>query len=110
MHCSLQIEIRQREAAEAELEEVTWAPQISRMARNMRRPESDTELWSRLAKPAPHKNKVRTESHARALLDRQPASHISGFQSASLGHDMRTLLFSQLDKAAGAAHATPLLF
>jgi hypothetical protein len=54
----MQMEVRKREEAEAELEEVTWAPQISRMARNMRRPESDTELWSRLAKPAVHKNKV----------------------------------------------------
>ncbi|EIE23420.1 hypothetical protein COCSUDRAFT_41669 [Coccomyxa subellipsoidea C-169] len=63
----LKTEIRQREAAEAELEEVTWAPQISRMARNMRRPESDTELWSRLAKPAPHKNKERIEEMKREV-------------------------------------------
>lgn len=46
------------EEAEAELEEVTWAPQISRMARNLRRPDPETELWSRLSKPAVHKNKV----------------------------------------------------
>ncbi len=47
------------EEADAELEEVTWAPQISRMARNLRRPDPETELWSRLSKPAVHKNKVR---------------------------------------------------
>lgn len=53
------MEVRKEEAAAAELEEVTWAPHISRMARHLRRPDSDTELWSRLAKPAVHKNKVR---------------------------------------------------
>jgi len=53
------MEVRKEEAAAAELEEVTWAPHISRMARHLRRPDSETELWSRLSKPAIHKNKAR---------------------------------------------------
>ncbi|BDA47284.1 hypothetical protein COCOBI_10-1300 [Coccomyxa sp. Obi] len=59
------------EEAEAELEEVTWAPQISRMARNLRRPDPETELWSRLSKPAVHKNKERIKEMLREAEELQ---------------------------------------
>ena len=50
-------EARMREA-EAELEGVTWQPQISRMAKALKRP-GDEERWNYLARTAIHKNKVR---------------------------------------------------
>ena len=43
--------------AEAELEGVTWQPQISRMAKALKRP-GDEERWNYLARTAIHKNKV----------------------------------------------------
>ena len=43
--------------AEVELEGVTWQPQISRMARALKRP-GDEERWNYLARTAIHKNKV----------------------------------------------------
>ena len=41
----------------AELEGVTWQPQISRMAKALKRP-GDEERWNFLARTAIHKNKV----------------------------------------------------
>ena len=43
--------------AESELEGVTWQPQISRMAKALKRP-GDEERWNYLARTAIHKNKV----------------------------------------------------
>ena len=43
--------------AEVELEGVTWQPQISRMAKALKRP-GDEERWNYLARTAIHKNKV----------------------------------------------------
>ena len=48
--------------AQAELEGVTWQPQISRMAKALKRP-GDEERWNYLARTAIHKNKVRCLGH-----------------------------------------------
>jgi hypothetical protein len=69
-----QIESRQEAAAEAELAEVTWVPQITSFARKLRRPKGEGELWTRLSLPAVHKNKVRGGG-ALAIPHGQPASH-----------------------------------
>ena len=54
----LQIEEHRMKEAEVELEGVTWQPQISRMAKALKRP-GDEERWNYLARTAIHKNKVR---------------------------------------------------
>ena len=54
----LQIEEHRAREAEAELEGVTWQPEISRMARALKRP-GDEERWNYLARTAIHKNRVR---------------------------------------------------
>ncbi|CAL5220772.1 g2838 [Coccomyxa viridis] len=60
-------EARMREA-EAELEGVTWQPQISRMAKALKRP-GDEERWNYLARTAIHKNKERIEEAKREQED-----------------------------------------
>jgi hypothetical protein len=54
----LQIEEHRAREAEAELDGVTWQPEISRMARALKRP-GDEKRWNYLARTAIHKNKVR---------------------------------------------------
>lgn len=53
----------------AELEGVTWQPQISRMAKALKRP-GDEERWNFLARTAIHKNKVGA-AICRAILVRE---------------------------------------
>ncbi|CAK0783303.1 hypothetical protein CVIRNUC_006502 [Coccomyxa viridis] len=63
-----QIEQHRMKEAEVELEGVTWQPQISRMAKALKRP-GDEERWNYLARTAIHKNKERIEEAKRELED-----------------------------------------
>ena len=60
--------------AEVELEGVTWQPQISRMAKALKRP-GDEERWNYLARTAIHKNKVGQPSVYSHQFLSLPGSH-----------------------------------
>ena len=62
--------------AEAELEGVTWQPQISRMAKALKRP-GDEERWNYLARTAIHKNKARCMGPPVSDLRRMRLQHVS---------------------------------
>ena len=57
-----------------ELEGVTWQPQISRMAKALKRP-GDEERWNYLARTAIHKNKVGQPSACSHQLSSLLGSH-----------------------------------
>ena len=55
----MQAGLQRKEAAEAEVAGATWRPEISSMARRLRRTETEAETWSRLSRLNTLKNKVR---------------------------------------------------
>ncbi len=63
--CAGQAQARRAEAQEAELLGVTWHPQISKLARDLKRGESDPSPWLRLTQAKTNKTQVRP--HAPSL-------------------------------------------
>lgn len=81
--------------AEAELEGVTWQPQISRMAKALKRP-GDEERWNYLARTAIHKNKVGCQGQPTSALQQEKAA-------VCLPHALQ-LMLGDLGSAGNAEH------